>query len=358
MSAAHMARALQLAAQGRYTTFPNPRVGCVIVRDGQIVGEGSHARAGEPHAEIHALRAAGERARGAELFVNLEPCAHHGRTPPCADALIAAGIARVSVALRDPNPQVAGQGIERLRAAGITVEEGLLHDEARALNRGFLSRMERRRPWLVLKLAASLDGHTALASGESQWITGEAARADVQRLRAECGAVLTGAGTVLADDPALTVRGAWAGQVQGRQPDRVVIDPRARVPAQARVWAVGARRYWLTATPGAAPEGVTRQRIESGTDAPILLDRALWYCAEQGVNSLLAECGPRLAGALLGARLVDELVLYLAPRLLGEDGLPLARIPALRALADAPAWQFADLRQVGADLRLTLRPPA
>jgi diaminohydroxyphosphoribosylaminopyrimidine deaminase / 5-amino-6-(5-phosphoribosylamino)uracil reductase len=352
-----MARALQLAAQGRYTTFPNPRVGCVIVRDGTIVGEGWHARAGEPHAEIHALRAAGERARGAELYVNLEPCAHHGRTPPCADALIAAGIARVCVALRDPNPQVAGQGIERLRAAGIAVEEGLLHDEARALNRGFLSRMERGRPWLVLKLAASLDGQTALASGESRWITGEAARADVQRLRAECGGILTGAGTVLADDPALNLRGALAAD-GARQPDRVVIDPRARVPAGARVWADGARRYWLTARPADAPAGVTQQCIESAPDAPMLLDRALAYCAGQGINTLLAECGAQLAGALMAGRWVDELVLYLAPRLLGEGGRPLARIPALHALADAPAWQFADLRQVGADLRLTLRPPA
>ncbi|HSW15104.1 MAG TPA: bifunctional diaminohydroxyphosphoribosylaminopyrimidine deaminase/5-amino-6-(5-phosphoribosylamino)uracil reductase RibD, partial [Solimonas sp.] len=205
--AAHfMARALQLAGQGRYGTHPNPRVGCVIVRGGEIVGEGFHQRAGEPHAEVHALRAAGELARGAELFVTLEPCSHHGRTPPCADALVAAGVSKVWAAMQDPNPLVAGQGLERLRAAGIEVECGLMEASARRLNRGFVSRMSRGRPWLTLKLGSSLDGRTAMASGESQWITGPEARADVQRLRAEAGAVMTGVGTVLADDPQLTVR--------------------------------------------------------------------------------------------------------------------------------------------------------
>lgn len=350
-----MSRALALARQGLTSTHPNPRVGCVLLRAGEVVGEGAHRRAGEPHAEVHALRAAGERAAGATAYVTLEPCNHHGRTPPCVDALIAARVARVVMAVEDPNPAVAGQGAARLQAAGIRVERGLLAAEARALNRGFFSRMERGRPWLILKLAASLDGRTATASGESQWITGAAARADVHRLRAEAGAVLVGAETVLADNPRLTVRDGEA--TAPRPPDRIVIDSRARVPPQAQVWQDdGARRYWLTATEGAAPEGVVRRVLPTGSGGRLDLPAALTALAAEGVNDLLVEAGSQLAGAFLAAGLVDELRLYLAPRLLGAAGRGLADLPGLKSLSDAPAFRIAELRQLDGDLRLTLFP--
>lgn len=350
--AAHnMARALRLADRGRYTTHPNPRVGCVIVRDGEVVGEGFHERAGEPHAEVHALRMAGDRARGAEMFVTLEPCSHHGRTPPCVEAVVAAGLRKVWVAMQDPNPKVAGRGIEKLREAGIGVETGLLQQDAETLNRGFLSRMRRGRPWLTLKLAASLDGRTAMASGESQWITGEAARADVHRLRAEAGAVLTSSATVLADDPSLTVRlpGQW------RQPDRIVLDRSARIESKAKVWAEGARRLWLTARDAAAPAGVERLQVD-GDDHGLSLPAALQALAQCEVNAVLVECGPRLAGALLQQRLVDELLLYMAPVLLGESARPLARLPGLERLDQKIGFRMQDVRKVGDDLRLTLLP--
>lgn len=354
--AALMAHALQLAARGRYTSFPNPRVGCVIARDGVIVGEGWHARAGEPHAEVHALRAAGDRARGAELFVTLEPCSHHGRTGPCADALIAAGVRKVWAAMRDPNPQVAGQGIERLRAAGIEVEVGLLESAARELNRGFVSRMERGRPYLTLKLAASLDGRTAMASGESKWISSEAARADVHRLRAEAGAVLTGAGTVRADDPQLNVRGVDAAT---RVPDRIVLDSRQGLAASARVWASdGARRFRVACAPPSAaqPDGVQHLAVGSGGDGRVDLAAALAALARHEVNAVLVECGATLAGALLRAGLVDELVTYLAPSLLGDAARGLACMPGLDTLAHRIELQFKDVRPVGPDLRITAVP--
>jgi diaminohydroxyphosphoribosylaminopyrimidine deaminase/5-amino-6-(5-phosphoribosylamino)uracil reductase len=369
-AAQFMARALRLAERGRYTTHPNPRVGCVIVRDGEVVGEGFHERAGEPHAEVHALRMAGDRARGAGMFVTLEPCSHHGRTPPCAEAVIAAGLRQVWVAMQDPHPQVAGRGIAGLREAGIEVETGLLQKDAEILNRGFLSRMRRGRPWLTLKLAASLDGRTAMASGESQWITGEAARADVHRLRAEAGAVLTSSATVLADDPSLTVRlpahrleslGLVDGAVAAgrllslRQPDRIVLDGAARVPASAKVWAGGARRLWLTAQPAVAPDGVDNLPVPAA-DEGLSLPAALQALAPQGVNEVLVECGPRLAGALLRQRLVDECVLYLAPSLLGDAARPLARLPGLERLDQKIGFKMQDVRKVGDDLRLTLLP--
>ncbi|MGQ0503493.1 MAG: bifunctional diaminohydroxyphosphoribosylaminopyrimidine deaminase/5-amino-6-(5-phosphoribosylamino)uracil reductase RibD [Panacagrimonas sp.] len=354
-AAAYMARALQLAALGRNSTFPNPRVGCVVVRDGAIVGEGWHARAGEPHAEVHALRAAGANASGADLFVTLEPCSHHGRTPPCADALVAAGVRKVWAAMADPNPRVAGAGVERLRAAGIEVEVGLLAAAARELNRGFVSRMERGRPFVTLKLAASLDGRTAMPSGESQWITGAAARADVHRLRAEAGAVLTTSATVLADDPALTVR--HAAPVE-RQPDRIVLDTRGRVPAPAKVWnADGARRLHLVGAQ-AQTDGVEAERIEVPLDADGSIDlaRALRELGRHEVNAVLVECGPVLAGALLQRHLVDELVCYLAPSILGDAARGLARVAGLDRLDQRLHLQFTDVRQVGADLRITAVP--
>lgn len=389
-AAALMAQALRLAERGLYTTHPNPRVGCVIVRDGEVIGEGAHLRAGEPHAEVYALRMAGERARGAELFVTLEPCSHHGRTPPCADALIAAGVRKVWVAMSDPNPEVSGRGIARLRAAGIEVETGLLESDAQKLNRGFVSRMTRSRPWLTLKLAASLDGRTAMASGESQWITGAAARADVHRMRAAAGCVMTGGATVLADDPQLSVRmgrmelgaavhgatevpdqapatpslaspaeenGAIQGTVSLRQPDRVVLDSSARVPATAKVWQGDARRFWLVGRkPATRPDGVEIIELACSADGSIRLPDALTALANCGVNEILLECGPRLAGAFLAAHLVDEVIVYVAPMLLGHEARPFAQLPGLEHLSQHIALQFIDTRQVGSDLRISLRP--
>lgn len=347
-----MARALRLAEAGRYTTHPNPRVGCVIVKDGLIVGEGAHLKAGEPHAEVFALRQAGSQAAGAEVFVTLEPCNHFGRTPPCVDALIAAGVSRVWVAMSDPNPLVAGQGLSRLNAAGIATHVGLLQADAEQLNRGFLSRMRRQRPWVTLKLAASLDGRTAMANGESQWITGPAARADVHRLRADAGAVLTSSETVLADDPALTVRDFICDGL--RQPDRIVLDSRARVGLDAKVWAAGVRRFWLCkATPGVTAPGVEVIAIESDASGSISLPQATSALAAQQVNQVLVECGPRLAGGFLSSGLVDELVIYLAPSLLGDAARGLATLPGLNQLDQRVQLRFSEVRQVGTDLRIT-----
>ncbi|HWU67290.1 MAG TPA: bifunctional diaminohydroxyphosphoribosylaminopyrimidine deaminase/5-amino-6-(5-phosphoribosylamino)uracil reductase RibD [Stenotrophobium sp.] len=352
-----MARALQLAQRGCFTTHPNPRVGCVIVDKGQVVGEGFHERAGAAHAEAAALHAAAERARGATVYVTLEPCSHHGRTPPCADALIAAGIGRVVAAMQDPNPLVAGQGMARLRAAGIVVDCGLMRAQAEQLNRGFILRMTQGRPFVTLKLAASLDGRTAMASGESRWISSQAARDDVHRLRAAAGAVLTSRATVAADDPALTVRlpGEW------RQPDRIVLDTRGQVPATAKVWQEGARRVRLLGNDGAVArstpiEGVESCAVAIGEDGRIALPAALQTLGHLEINEVLVECGPVLAGSLLQQGCVDELVLYLAPTLLGHDARPMAHLPALQSLADRIRLTLADTRAVGPDLRLTLRP--
>ena len=351
-----MAQALNLAARGRYTTFPNPRVGCVIVRDGVQVGQGWHERAGGPHAEIYALGVAGELARGAELYVTLEPCSHHGRTPPCVDALIAAGVSKVYVAMQDPNPKVAGNGLTRLREAGIEVQVGLLEASARELNRGFVSRMERGCPFVTLKLGASLDGRTAMASGESQWITGAEARADVHRMRAEAGAVLSSSATVLADDPALTVR---EGMTVVRQPDRVVLDSAGRVPTSSRVWQEdGARRFWLCSVSASMPcaAGVNRVECVSEIMGRLALGSVLSELARAEINSVLVECGPTLAGALLSGGWVDELVVYLAPSMLGDRARGLATIPGLEKLAQRVALKFVEVRQVGADLRITAVP--
>lgn len=353
-AAGYMARALQLAERGRHSTQPNPCVGCVIVKDGVIVGEGFHERAGEPHAEVHALRAAGEKARGADVFVTLEPCSHFGRTPPCADGLIAAGVRKVWSAMQDPNPEVAGKGLERLRAAGIEVECGLMQAQAQALNRGFVSRMTRGRPFVTLKLAASLDGRTAMANGESRWITSEAARADVHRLRAEAGAVLTSSATVLADDPELTVRHVQTS----RQPDRIVLDPRGRVSAKAKIWNDGARRILLAAqSKPAMPDGVEVTQLDREGEY-FSLGAVMKELGRLKINEVLVECGPTLAGLLLQAEVVDELVLYLAPSLLGDAARPLARLPNLEKLSQRVQLQWRDVRVVGPDLRLTAVPAA
>lgn len=362
-----MARAIRLARQGLYTTDPNPRVGCVIVRDGERVGEGAHLKAGEPHAEVYALRAAGDNARGATAYVTLEPCSHHGKTPPCAEALVKAGVARVVCAMQDPNPLVAGRGLARLQTAGIETAFGLLETEARALNPGFISRMERGCPYTRLKLAASLDGRTAMQSGESQWITGSAARADVQRLRARSSVVLTGVDTVLIDNASLTVRAAELGlpaadavRVAERQPLRVVVDSRLRLPVSTPMLSLPGHTLVATAQPDNSPAAIalsaTGTQVLSlpGRDGRVNLAALLPWLAEHAqCNELLIECGATLAGAALGAGLVDELVLYMAPTLLGSSARPLFDLP-LEQMAQQYRLQLIDTRQLGDDLRLTL----
>ncbi len=350
-----MARALQLAAQGLNTTTPNPRVGCVLVKGNKVVDEGWHVRAGEPHAEVHALRAAGKNARGATAYVTLEPCSHHGRTPPCAEALIEAGVVRVVCAMQDPNPRVAGQGIARLRAAGIAVESGLMETSARELNVGFVSRMTRGLPWVRSKIAASLDGRTALANGTSQWITGEAARQDVQHWRARSCAVLTGVGTVLADDPQLNVREIAVG----RQPLRVVLDSALRMSPAARMLQ-GGQTLIYTVSADTLKRDVLTVR---GAEVVVLPDAAgqvdlptvLRDLARRGINEVLVEAGKTLNGALLRAGLVDELVLYLAPQLLGDAARGLADLGELTQLDQRVALAWQDVRHVGGDLRITVR---
>jgi diaminohydroxyphosphoribosylaminopyrimidine deaminase/5-amino-6-(5-phosphoribosylamino)uracil reductase len=356
----YMARALQLAERGLYSTDPNPRVGCLLVRDGRVVGAGWHERAGEPHAEAHALRDAGERARGATAYVTLEPCAHHGRTPPCADALIAAGVVRVVYAVGDPFPHVDGAGAARLRAAGIAVDEGCLRGQAEALNPGFLRRLRTGRPYVRVKLASSLDGRAALANGASRWITGEAARADVQRLRARSSAILTGARTVLRDDARLTVRDPTL-DLRGRRPLRVVLDPRREVRHDARLFAEPGHVLVVTAQGDALEPpsgGAAAVELLAVPDGPggLDLESVLVALAKRDVNELLVEAGPKLAGAFLAAGLADELVLYVAPHLLGDDALPLARMPRLDRIDRRTEFRIADVRQLGGDLRLTLLP--
>ena len=348
---AHMTRALELAALGLYTTDPNPRVGCVVANAGGVLGEGWHVRAGEPHAEVLALREAGLQARGATLYVTLEPCSHTGRTPPCADAVIAAGVARVVCSTRDPNPKVAGAGIERLLRAGIAVEVGLFADEARRLNTGFFSRCERGRPYVRLKMAMSLDGRTAAAGGGQMWISGEASRADVQTWRARSSAVLTGAGTVRTDDPQLNVRLSYGPWV--RQPLRVVLDTMLTSPRGARIFNNGEALVFAAAE---APLGLFKDleveripRAGGGLD----LDAVMQNLTAREVNELLLECGPTLAGAFVAKQLVDELVLYVAPKLLGCDAAPLMRIRlGVQALPD---FEFCDMQPMGEDVRLILK---
>jgi diaminohydroxyphosphoribosylaminopyrimidine deaminase/5-amino-6-(5-phosphoribosylamino)uracil reductase len=347
----HMRRALSLAERGLFTTQPNPRVGCVIAHGETVVGEGWHERAGEPHAEVHALRDAGERAKGATAYVTLEPCAHRGRTPPCADALVEAGVARVVAAVRDPNPRVADGGFAKLRSAGIEVAIGLCEAEARAINEGFLSRMERGRPWLRLKIAASLDGRTALASGESKWITSEAAREDAQRWRARSSAIMTGIGTVLADDPRLTVR---IGEPHVA-PLRVVLDANLRTPADSHVLDGTAPTLVAHAEDASANDALFA-RVErdpfDANDGKLDLAAVLAALAVREVNELQVEAGPILSGALLAGGFVDEILLYVAPILLGDTARPLANLPPLASLANAAKLTRVDEAIIGPDLRL------
>ena len=349
----YMARALQLAARGLYTTTPNPRVGCVIVKHNQIVGEGWHQRAGTPHAEIHALQMAADAARDATVYVTLEPCSHHGRTPPCVEALIHAGVARVVAAIADPNPLVAGQGIQALTQAGIQAGTGLMEADARALNPGFISRMTRNRPWVRLKTASTLDGKTALANGQSQWITGEAARADVQKLRARACAILTGSGTVLADNPLMTVRDFDIG----RQPLRVIVDSNLLTPPTAAILPAlivcrtsqAERRAALTA---ASVEVLELPDARGRVDLTALLAEL----AQRGINEVHVEAGAALNGALLESGLVDEWIAYIAPMAVGHDARGLFNQTPLESLEHAARFRLQDVRQIGGDLRLTLLP--
>ncbi|QXG37269.1 bifunctional diaminohydroxyphosphoribosylaminopyrimidine deaminase/5-amino-6-(5-phosphoribosylamino)uracil reductase RibD [Pseudomonas viridiflava] len=361
----YMARALELARKGLYSTHPNPRVGCVIVREGQIVGEGWHALAGEPHAEVHALRQAGEQARGATAYVTLEPCSHHGRTPPCADALVNAGVTRVVASMQDPNPEVAGRGLLRLMTAGIAVQCGVLEAEARALNKGFIKRMETGQPYVRVKLAMSLDGRTAMASGESQWITGPEARSAVQRLRAQSSVVLTGADTVLADKARLTVRPDELGLnaeltalAAARAPLRVLIDGRLRVPLDAPFFQAGSA---LVATCAAAS---ARGRYhDEGHEIVAMADSAghvdlrklLTELGARGVNEVLVEAGPRLAGAFTRLGLVDEFQIFIAGKFLGSSARPLLDLP-LAQMSEALELNIVEMRAVGNDWRVIALP--
>lgn len=359
----YMARAIQLARRGIFTTTPNPNVGCVIVHNGTVVGEGWHQQAGGPHAERWALSAAGEQAQGATCYVTLEPCSHEGRTGPCADALIEAGVARVVVAMQDPNPQVAGRGIERLTTAGIEVTHGVLEQEARTLNPGFIKRMETGLPYVRVKLAMSVDGRTAMASGESQWITGAAAREDVQQWRARSCVMLTGIGTVLYDNASLTVRpGQWQRHKPYpldtvRQPVRVVLDRRWRTPLEANVikadgacWVLGEEQYF-TAAKGKALEQAGAHWKTMPTDPTSVLS----WLGEQGYNEVLLECGAELAGAFVAAGAVDEIITYMAPILMGNMARPLLTLPGVHTMAEVQPLVLQDARNFGHDWRFIWR---
>lgn len=366
---AWMARALELARRGLYTTDPNPRVGCVLVKNHRLVGEGWHVRAGEPHAEVHALRQAGDAARDATAYVTLEPCSHQGRTGPCAVALIEAGVSKVVVAMADPNPAVAGRGLAMLREAGIEVELGLLEAQARALNPGFVMRMDHGRPFVRLKMAMSLDGRTAMRSGESQWITGPQSRREVQRLRARSSAVLTGVESVIFDNSRLTVRPAQlelddAEEIARRQPLRVVVDTRLRLPQAAACLREPGRTLVVT---GLGHEAERRERLEaagaevvalpSGVDGRVDLHALLRHLAEvEQVNEVLLETGATLAGAMLDAGLVDEMQLFVAPTLLGGEARPLFALPGLERMAQQRPLEILDIRAVGRDWRIIARP--
>lgn len=366
---AHMARALQLARLGCYTTHPNPRVGCVLVRDGRVIGEGFHRRAGEPHAERMAIADAGGIAVGATAYVTLEPCCHHGRTPPCTEGLLDAGVSRVVAAMVDPNPLVAGKGLAQLRDAGVEVASGLLEADARALNPGFIKRMAEGLPFVRLKLAMSLDGRTAMASGESQWITGAAARRDVQRLRAASSAIVTGIGTLLADDPSMNVR-LRAAELPGvgsddllLQPLRVVLDSNARMPVSARMLGLPGVTLVMVADDVGEMQlarlrqaGAQIQRVPRAGQGGLQWIPVLRGLAARGVNEVLLECGATLAGSALQAGVVDELLVYLAPHLMGSAARGLVDLFGVERMDQRLSLQLLDVRQVGDDLRLTYRP--
>ena len=352
---AMMARALRLAERGAYTTRPNPMVGCVIAQGDQVVGEGSHQRKGGPHAEVFALEGAGEKARGATAYVTLEPCAHTGSTGPCSEALVAAGVARVVGAMRDPFPKVDGAGFEKLQAAGVVVETGLMEAQARALNRGFLSRIERGRPWLRVKLATSLDGRSAMASGDSKWISGEASRHDVQRWRARAGAILTGAGTVLIDDPQLTVR--LDEPTEFVPPLRVVLDPGLATVARGRIREGDAPTLYLHAPDVKLPRELAAEHAHVEVRAGRFdLEAVMKLLAERGINEVQVEAGATLAGAFLASGLVDELLLYVAPVILGSRARPLFDGLDIGEMSERLNMRIVDTRRLGDDVRVLLEP--
>jgi diaminohydroxyphosphoribosylaminopyrimidine deaminase/5-amino-6-(5-phosphoribosylamino)uracil reductase len=353
----YMAQALRLAKQGLYTTHPNPRVGCVIVNNSEVVGTGYHIAAGGPHAEVHALQMAGEKARGATAYVTLEPCCHHGRTPPCTDALINAGVARVVAAMQDPNPKVAGNGLLQLSNHNIEVAVGLLEQQAHDLNIGFVQRMKLGRPYVRCKLAMSLDGRTAMANGDSKWITSEAARDDVQQFRAQSSAIMTGAGTVLADDPAMTVR----LDDTMVQPLRIIIDSNLSTPANAKILQQSGKTIIFTCT----EDMYAIEQLISDTVSVIVLEKTeenvdlrevLHYLADKQINEILLETGATLSGAMLAAGLVDEMVIYVAPKLMGDQARGLFKLSGLEKMADSIDLNIKDVRMVGQDLRVTARP--
>ncbi len=351
-----MAHALRLAERGLFTTDPNPRVGCVLVKEGRIVSEGWHRSAGGPHAEIEALKAAGTRARGADCYVTLEPCCHHGRTPPCTEALIKAGVKRVIAAMIDPNPQVAGKGLQKLQAAGIETASGILSREAEELNRGFCQRMRSGRPWVTSKLAASLDGRTALASGESRWITSESSRRDVHRLRARSSAIVTGIDTVLADNPALTAR--LEAEREVIQPVRVVVDSQLRMPLNARMLQLPGETWVATVSDDEKKRRALEQHsakvliLPEHGDGRVNLPQLMNTLGDRQINEVWVEAGARLNGALLDQGLVDEWVIYLAPKLLGDSAKGLFHLPGMESMADGIDLSIIDIRAVGPDLRI------
>ena len=352
-----MARAIHLAKRGLTTTDPNPRVGCVLVKDGRIIGEGWHVKAGLAHAEVEALNNATQDTTGATAYVTLEPCSHHGRTPPCCETLVKAGIKQVVAAMQDPNPRISGQGFAYLKAAGVTVSYGVLEEDARALNRGFIMRMTKGRPFVRSKLAMSLDGRTAMASGESQWITSPEARADVHRLRSESSAILTGINTVLADDPALTAR----IDKEVVQPIRVVLDSALKMPTNTKMASLPGRSLILTCSEDEAKkEALQKTGFEvyrlPEKQGRLDLTEVMTFLAEQEVNEVLVEAGAVLNGALLAENLVDEWIIYIAPCILGNQGRGLFTLPGLQKLVDKEQMRFQDIRHVGQDLKLTLTP--
>ncbi len=350
-----MGEALSLAEKGLWTTSPNPRVGCVIVKDGEVIGRGWHEKAGEAHAELNALREAGARAAGATVYVTLEPCNHHGRTPPCADALAAARPARVVAAMQDPNPQVAGSGLEKLRAAGIAVDCGLLQLEAAELNLGFVARMTRGRPWVRMKIAATLDGRTALANGRSQWITGPDARRDGHAWRARACALLTGIGTVRDDDPQLTVRDV----ATPRQPLRVVVDSKLQIAADARILEGGGLLVFSAVEDGEKIKALADRGAEvvvlANPQGKTDLTAIMRELARRGMNEVHVESGSKLNGSLLAAGVVDELLLYYAPSLLGDAARGMFNLPEFVALEQKISLRFHDVRRIGDDLRILAR---
>ncbi|HSH72535.1 MAG TPA: bifunctional diaminohydroxyphosphoribosylaminopyrimidine deaminase/5-amino-6-(5-phosphoribosylamino)uracil reductase RibD [Methylophilaceae bacterium] len=359
----YMTQALRLAEQGLYTTTPNPRVGCVIVKDGVVVGEGAHLKAGEPHAEVYALRQAGEQARGADAYVTLEPCSHHGRTPPCADALVKAGVKRVIAAMQDPNPKVAGRGLAQLQANGIETASGLMKTQAEELNAGFISRMTRGMPFVRTKIAASLDGRTALANGDSKWITGDAARQDVQYWRALSCAILTGVGTVLADDPRMNVRDlACLKASDGRQPLRVVVDSSLRISPDAKILHDGHALIVYSSNPHnklAALQKTGATLLEMPNDqGNVCLKSLLEALAAREINELMVEAGQGINGALLEHCLIDEFLFYYAPVLMGNAAKGMFGIPSLTDMQLRSQLEMTELRQIGNDIRIRAKPVA